>query len=123
MTAPKGTRKRQGSAGEGTTPGGTIAELAADRLDNHEPSSDLKTAVGQEVRFWRNLRGLTGARLAKMSGVSAGMLTKIEKGDVAPSIRVLRREPEDQAATPRITDASLPAALIHCGSSASITAL
>ena len=89
MTAPKGTRKRQGSAGEGTTPGGTIAELAADRLDNHEPSSDLKTAVGQEVRFWRNLRGLTGARLAKMSGVSAGMLTKIEKGDVAPSIQTL----------------------------------
>ena len=67
----------------------SLVSVAAERLDNHDKSSDLKSAVGQEVRFWRNQRGLTGAKLAKLSGVSAGMLTKIEKGDVAPSIQTL----------------------------------
>lgn len=67
----------------------SLVSVAAERLDSHDKTPDLKSAVGQEVRFWRNQRGLTGAKLAKLSGVSAGMLTKIEKGDVAPSIQTL----------------------------------
>ncbi len=52
-------------------------------------STDAREIIGQEVRFWRNERGLTGARLAEMSDVSPGMLTKIEQGKVAPSIQTL----------------------------------
>ncbi len=48
-----------------------------------------KDLMGQEVRFWRNQRNLTGAKLAKAAGVSAGMLTKIEKGYTSPSIQTL----------------------------------
>ncbi|MBC6440597.1 MAG: helix-turn-helix transcriptional regulator [Rhodospirillales bacterium] len=69
--------------------GTALVAVAAGRLDSHEDGEDLKAAVGQEVKFWRNQRGLTGSRLARMSGVSAGMLTKIEKGDVAPSLQTL----------------------------------
>ncbi len=50
---------------------------------------DSKELIGNEVRFWRNERGLTGAKLARLSGVSPGMLTKIEQGKVAPSIQTL----------------------------------
>ena len=45
--------------------------------------------IGQEVKFWRNEKNLTGAKLAKLAGMSAGMLTKVEKGDVSPSINTL----------------------------------
>ena len=57
--------------------------------DSASRSLDSKDLIGNEVRFWRNERGLTGARLAKLSGVSPGMLTKIEQGRVAPSIQTL----------------------------------
>ena len=50
---------------------------------------DTKELIGQEVKFWRNERGLTGKRLAEMSGLSQAMLTKIEHGKVAPSIQTL----------------------------------
>ncbi|MEM7670552.1 MAG: helix-turn-helix transcriptional regulator [Pseudomonadota bacterium] len=43
---------------------------------------------GQD-RFWRKERGLTGARLARDAEITAGMLTKIELGKVAPSIQAL----------------------------------
>lgn len=89
MTAQVSSPGRKADRRKRPSADGSLAELAADRLDGQEPSADLKTAVGQEVRFWRNHRGLTGARLAAMAGVSAGMLTKIEKGDVAPSIQTL----------------------------------
>ena len=63
---------------------------------NHEDAAedpsleiDSRELIGNEVRFWRNERGMTGARLAKLSGVSPGMLTKIEQGKVAPSIQTL----------------------------------
>ena len=50
---------------------------------------DVKDVIGQEVKFWRNERGLTGKRLAELSGLSQAMLTKIEHGTVAPSIQTL----------------------------------
>lgn len=84
--AKKTTKSSQRGEGDEAD---SLVSLAAERLDSHDQSPDLKAAVGQEVRFWRNQRGLTGAKLAKLSGVSAGMLTKIEKGDVAPSIQTL----------------------------------
>ena len=50
---------------------------------------DSNEMIGNEVRFWRNERGLTGAKLAKLADISPGMLTKIEQGKVAPSIHTL----------------------------------
>jgi len=50
---------------------------------------DMRAIVGQEIRFWRNERGLTGAAVAERARISAGMLSKIEKGQVAPSIQTL----------------------------------
>lgn len=52
-------------------------------------SKQQEALIGQEVRFWRKERGLTGAKLAKLSGITAGMLTKIELGKVNPSIQTL----------------------------------
>lgn len=91
MTSAKRPRQRKQPRKDEAPAEKSLVEFAADRLDSHEPSADLKVAVGQELRFWRNHRGLTGAKLASLSGVSAGMLTKIEKGDVAPSIQTLVR--------------------------------
>lgn len=91
MTTPKPSTGRKPARRRKATAEDGLAGLAADRLDSQEPSADLKAAVGQELRFWRNHRGLTGAKLAAKAGVSAGMLTKIEKGDVAPSIQTLVR--------------------------------
>lgn len=54
-----------------------------------EDIPDTKNLIGQEVKFWRNERGLTGKRLAELSGLSQAMLTKIEHGKVAPSIQTL----------------------------------
>lgn len=50
---------------------------------------DPRKLIGPEVRFWRNQRGLTGAKLAKLAGLSPGMLTRIEQGKTAPSIQTL----------------------------------
>jgi len=54
-----------------------------------DAAQDTKEYIGQEVKFWRNERGLTGKRLAELSGLSQAMLTKIEHGKVAPSIQTL----------------------------------
>ena len=67
----------------------------ADRavVNTTEPGSirpgDDKAMIGNEVRFWRKERGLTGAALARRAEITAGMLTKIELGKVAPSISTL----------------------------------
>ena len=50
---------------------------------------DEKGLIGNEVRFWRKERDMTGARLARMAAITPGMLTKIELGKVAPSIQTL----------------------------------
>ncbi|MFY9237546.1 MAG: XRE family transcriptional regulator [Roseovarius sp.] len=52
-------------------------------------SDDSRSMIGNEVRMWRKDRGLTGAKLAEMAGITPGMLTKIELGNVAPSIQTL----------------------------------
>lgn len=74
-------------------PSGT--DSLADRavVNTTEPGSirpgDDKAMIGNEVRFWRKERGLTGAALARRAEITAGMLTKIELGKVAPSISTL----------------------------------
>ena len=50
----------------------------------------LEEAIGREVRNFREKLGLTIAELAKSSGISAGMLSKIENGATSPSLTTLQ---------------------------------
>jgi transcriptional regulator with XRE-family HTH domain len=50
----------------------------------------LEQAIGAQVRFHRKRLGLTGAELAAAAGVSAGMLSKIENGQISPSLSMLQ---------------------------------
>jgi len=50
----------------------------------------LEQAIGREVRAFREKLGLTISELAKSSGISAGMLSKIENGSTSPSLSSLQ---------------------------------
>ncbi len=50
----------------------------------------LEQSIGREVRAFREKMGLTIAELAKSSGISAGMLSKIENGSTSPSLGSLQ---------------------------------
>lgn len=63
-------------------------ELESDQLD---PKTDLRRLIGQRVRDYRLQLGLTVAGLAKWSGLSNGMLSKIENAEAGPSLPTLVR--------------------------------
>ena len=50
----------------------------------------LEQSIGREVRAFREKLGLTIAELAKGTGISAGMLSKIENGATSPSLGSLQ---------------------------------
>lgn len=50
----------------------------------------LEVAIGREVRAFRRQKGLTGADLSKQTGISVGMLSKIENGQTSPSLTTLQ---------------------------------
>jgi transcriptional regulator with XRE-family HTH domain len=56
----------------------------------HAEGRHLEQAIGREVRNFREKLGLTIAELAKSSGISAGMLSKIENGTTSPSLSTLQ---------------------------------
>ena len=49
----------------------------------------LEVAIGRELRALRRARGLTARELAAETGLSAGMLSKIEHGQISPSLATL----------------------------------
>ena len=51
-----------------------------------ESGNQLELAVGSQVREFRKQLKMTVAEVAKQAGVSAGMLSKIERGVTAPSL-------------------------------------
>lgn len=51
---------------------------------------NLETAIGREVRGFRHRQGLTVADLAEKTGLSIGMLSKIENGNISPSLTTLQ---------------------------------
>lgn len=55
---------------------------------SHE--NQLELAIGREIRSFRRKMGLTIAELAKLAGLSAGMLSKIENGNASPSLGTLQ---------------------------------
>ena len=50
----------------------------------------LEVAIGREVRDFRKKLDMTVAELAKIAGMSAGMLSKIENGMTSPSLATLQ---------------------------------
>ena len=51
---------------------------------------DLQVAIGREVRAFRRQRSMTVAELARLTGLSVGMLSKIENGVTSPSLGTLQ---------------------------------
>ena len=51
---------------------------------------NLESAIGREVRSLRHQHGLTVADLARITGLSIGMLSKIENGITSPSLTTLQ---------------------------------
>lgn len=65
--------------------------LAQDPHAVKEPKEkDLEQAIGREVREFRKARGITVADLASATGLSVGMLSKIENGAISPSLTTLQ---------------------------------
>lgn len=50
----------------------------------------LQTAIGREVKRYRVKAGLTVAGLAGAAGLSPGMLSKVENGQISPSLDTLQ---------------------------------
>lgn len=50
----------------------------------------LEQAIGLQIRHHRKLMGLTVAELASAATVSTGMLSKIENGQISPSLTTLQ---------------------------------
>ena len=51
---------------------------------------NLEIAIGREVREFRRKLDMTVAELARLAGMSAGMLSKIENGMTSPSLDTLK---------------------------------
>jgi transcriptional regulator with XRE-family HTH domain len=50
----------------------------------------LEQAIGGQIRLYRKVQGLTVAELASAAGISTGMLSKIENGQISPSLTTLQ---------------------------------
>lgn len=51
---------------------------------------NLEVAIGRQVRELRKRQHLTGSELAAQTGLSVGMLSKIENGVISPSLATLQ---------------------------------
>ena len=69
-----------------------VAALAPDPLltGSNAPAHSLEQALGSQIRLLRRRVELTVAELATSAGISAGMLSKIENGQISPSLSTLR---------------------------------
>jgi transcriptional regulator with XRE-family HTH domain len=77
-----------------TTKEATAAGKTALAQDPHavrEPrANNLEMAIGHEVRTYRKKLGITVADMAAATGMSVGMLSKIENGNISPSLTTLQ---------------------------------
>ena len=64
------------------------------RQDPHRTGDDrekvLEVAIGRELRAFRRQKDFTVADLSRQTGVSIGMLSKIENGQTSPSLTTLQ---------------------------------
>ena len=50
----------------------------------------LEVAIGRQIRSYRKQMEITVSDLSKMTGLSTGMLSKIENGNTSPSLSTLQ---------------------------------
>lgn len=62
---------------------------AAEPADSALGTKALAVAIGRQVRQFRTEMGLTVAELARLAGLSPGMLSKIENGNASPSLTTI----------------------------------
>lgn len=67
-----------------------VPELGQDPHAVTGRDSSLEMSIGREVREFRKKINMTVAELAKLAGLSAGMLSKIENGMTSPSLATLQ---------------------------------
>lgn len=60
------------------------------RTQEHEREKVLEVAIGREVRSYRRQQEITVADLSALTGISIGMLSKIENGNTSPSLTTLQ---------------------------------
>ncbi|MDE1992893.1 MAG: helix-turn-helix transcriptional regulator [Rhizobiaceae bacterium] len=81
-------------AGRGSRRNGVHGARAVLGQDPHSAreakENNLEMAIGHEVRAFRKKLGITGADLAAATGISLGMLSKIENGNTSPSLTTLQ---------------------------------
>ncbi len=101
-TPPQG--RRNAAAGhrvptqtEEATPGRTAKGARAAPVLNQDPHTvkpprerNLQMAIGREIRASRLRQSMTVAALARATGLSVGMLSKIENGLTSPSLSTLQ---------------------------------
>ncbi|HEX8049471.1 helix-turn-helix domain-containing protein [Rhizobium sp.] len=72
-------------------PHGARPALLQDPHAVREPKeNNLEMAIGHEVRAYRKKLGITVTDLAASTGISLGMLSKIENGNISPSLTTLQ---------------------------------
>ncbi len=74
-----------------------IASKKAESVLNQDPhriregrEKNLEVAIGKEVRAFRKQQNMTVVALAEATGLSIGMLSKIENGNTSPSLTTLQ---------------------------------
>ncbi|WP_408015676.1 helix-turn-helix domain-containing protein [Rhizobium alarense] len=76
------------AAGDGAT---VRPSLTQDPHALREPKeNNLEMAIGHEVRAFRKKLGITVTDLSAATGISLGMLSKIENGNISPSLTTLQ---------------------------------
>ena len=63
----------------------TVLKQDPHRIDENREKV-LEVAIGREVRTYRRKREITVAELSSITGISIGMLSKIENGNTSPSL-------------------------------------
>ena len=68
------------------------SKLTQDPHSTHDGDREkvLEVAIGREVRAFRRQQKITVAELAQITGLSIGMLSKIENGNTSPSLTTLQ---------------------------------
>lgn len=61
-------------------------ELSGRMRENH-----LEQAIGRQLREFRKANGLSAVELARAAEISVGMVSKIENGQISPSLATLQR--------------------------------
>jgi len=64
--------------------------MRPDPAHKQQPKNALELAIGLQVKHYRTQLGMTVIELAKLTGLSVGMLSKVENGQTSPSLSTLQ---------------------------------